>query len=206
MQQTLHFATLPQVWAGYNNSNHQRVNLYDFDGVLASPFEEALFTMDQTIHDAQFIAAVSERQGLNLSAESFMSQRYICLQAVLLRHGIDVEPGPVTPECGVPYHIITARCDRFAVARMHNYIDDNNLKPIKTMHLDHLEKGQMIQCLLDRHPDVRFSFWDDNPRHIQSALQLKSSRLTVHPVDNDMSMHYMQAKTFYINKILELVL
>lgn len=178
------------------------VNLYDFDGVLASPFEEALFTLPDTESDAEFIRSVSHTLSLDLSSESPRGQRYMALQSVLWhnRHGIN--PGPVSPEKGVPFYIITARCDLYATRRMHEFVSERlGSRPLKTMHVDHLVKGIMLDMLLERHPDVNFKFWDDNPRHIESARALNSDRLEIFHVDNDMGSVYPEAESFYRNLV-----
>lgn len=182
----------------------QVVNLYDFDGVLASPFEEALFTLPTYDRDAEFVDRVSKALALDLSDQSPQSKRYICMQAIMWMSRIPIQRGPVTPEPLVPYHVITARCDRFAVARCHEALGMLfKPMPVKTMHVDHLPKGQMLQVLLDRHPECNFRFWDDNPRHIESALSLKSDRLEVFHVDNDMKDAYEEAELFYRFTLLD---
>lgn len=186
------------------------LDIFDFDGVLAEPFEEALFTMPETEHDDTFVKEVSGWAfiDLDLSLESKLSQRYICIQAVL-RHilRVDVEPGPMFKKAGMnPFHIMTARCDRFAVPRVHDFVAKHGLNPIKVMHTDHLPKGIMLQTILDRHPDVRINFYDDTQRHIDSALSLNNPRLNVFKVDNDMQPYYDRAIKFYNSVILEEVL
>jgi len=183
------------------------MNLYDFDGVIASPLEEALFQLPSGPHDSAFVRKVSDRFDLDLSNESPLSQRYICVQAVLWDACIDIQPGPMFEKITGPYHILTARCDRFAVARMHEFVTDNLVvKPIKTMHLDHLPKGRMIEVLLERHPDVQFRYWDDNHGHCTSANMLRSPRLEVFPVDSGIEPYYTEAESYFRNTILELAL
>lgn len=183
------------------------MNLYDFDGVLAHPLEEALFQMPATEHDSEFIRKVCKHFKMDLSQESVTSQRYICIQAILWAADHPIKAGPVTPEAEHPYYIMTARSDRFAVRRMHDYVQKKlSPQPIKTQHLDHLPKGQAIEVLLQRHPDTHFRFYDDNPRHVLSARMLRSDRLEVFHVDNGLDSLYTEAESFYRNTILELAL
>lgn len=183
------------------------MNLYDFDGVLADPLEEALFQMPTTEHDAEFIRAVSDQFNLDLSQESLTSQRYICIQATLWADNILVKKGEVSPQDGYPYYILTARSDIYATRRMHEFIDAFLWpEPVKVMNLDHLPKGVAIELLLQRHPDTHFRFFDDNPRHIQSAQLLRSDRLEIFHVDNQLASRYEEAQSFYRNTILELAL
>jgi hypothetical protein len=180
------------------------VDIFDFDGVLAEPLEEALFTMEDTIHDKEFIKVMSELQRLDLSVESKSSQRYICIQAALLRMGVGINTGPAFEYAGrLPFHVLSARCDRFAVTRMHQFLVRHDLRPIKTMHTDHLAKGEMLKVLLERHPDVTYNYFEDSPRHIESAMGIKSERLNVWRVDNIMEPFYTSAHKFYISQILE---
>jgi hypothetical protein len=174
--------------------------------VIAYPFEEALFRMPETDHDNEFVRVTCERFGLDLGSESLRSARYVCIQAVMHKHGICVVPGPIFNQVEGPFHIITARSDRFAVARMHSFIKDYDLKPNKILQTDCLPKGQVIQMLLERHPDTHFRFWDDTMKHILSAKLLRSDRLEVFHVDNDMEPVYDRAESYYRKTILEFAL
>ena len=186
------------------------VNLFDFDGVLAYPLEEGLFQLPLGPHDVEFVSKMAYRHDLNLSRESFKSSRYICIQAALYDAGIPIKRGPAFQHIlEGPYHIITARSDRFAVARVQEFIENNmhsHERPIKVMHVDHLPKGQMIQMLLDTHQDNRYSFYDDREKHVVSARSLKNPRLDVYHIDNDMTDVYVEASKFYNETILELAL
>ena len=183
------------------------MNLYDFDGVLADSLEEALFQMPATKHDSEFIETVSSDFDLDLSQESITSQRYICIQATLWSCGYPVRAGKIAPDPEHPFYILTARSDIYATRRMHEFIDAHLWpEPVKVMNLDHLPKGIAIELLLQRHPDTHFRFYDDNPRHIQSAQLLRSDRLEIFHVDNQLASRYEEAQSFYRNTILELAL
>lgn len=183
------------------------MNLYDFDGVLGHSLEEALFQMGPTLHDAEFVRRVSKLASMDLSQESPTSARYICIQAILWYNRIPIRQGVITPDYNNPYYILTARSDRFAVRRMHDFVQEAYaVQPIKTHHLDHLPKGQAIEVLLDRHPETQFNFYDDNPRHVESAMALCHERLNVFQVDNGLPSLYEEAESFYRNTILELAL
>lgn len=184
------------------------LNIYDFDGVIAEPFEEALFNMPITEHDESFIKEVSGWSfvDMDLSLESFVSKRYICIQAVLYQLRTPILQGPLFYKLEGPYHIMTARSDRFAVRRVHEFIYSNGLTPIKVMHTDHLPKGEMLKTILERHPDIQINFYDDTQRHIDSALALNNSRLSVFKVDNNVEPFYDRAIKFYNSVILDEVL
>lgn len=182
------------------------VNIYDFDGVLAEPLEEALFTMPSTPVDSEFVTKVCDNMGLDLSCESPLSQRYICIQAVLEYINWPINPGPLFDRIEGPFHVMTARCDRFAVARVHQFLEEHALQPIKVMHMDHLAKGKLLDVILERHPENTYSFYDDNLKHIESAMKLQNERLSVFHVDNNMQPFYTRAFKLYTNTILEVVL
>lgn len=200
MEQNLHMLERAEDFFGFVSP--PKINLYDFDGVLASPFEEALFTMPETEHDAEFIRQMSYDFDIDLQYESQQSQRYIALQACMDEMGVWINRGPLFDQIKGPFHILTARADRFAIKRMHLFIGQHRLKPVKILHLDHLPKGLIIDVLLERHPEIHFEFWDDNMRHVESARALNSSRLTVNHVDNDMEPLYTAAESFYRDRIL----
>lgn len=190
-------------------STDNNMDIFDFDGVLADPVEEALFQLELTNDSFKLIKRMSLRHKLDLSQESHKSAHYICMQAALWDMCHPIKPGPMLGKaCSSPrYHILTARSDRFAVMRMQEFIEDNmdeGQAPLKIMHVDHLPKGQMLKMLLDRHPNTRYSFYDDRQKHIDSARELKDSRLDVFHVDNDMESAYQEASTLY-ESILETI-
>lgn len=179
------------------------VDIFDFDGVLANPFEEALFSMDATIHDKKLIAAMEKLNDIDLSSETPTSARYIAIQAALLHMDTPIQPGIAFHHAGrTPFHILTARCDRFAVTRMHIFLMEQELKPIRTMHTGEVDKGKIIETLLDRNPKVTYNYFEDNERHIASAMKLDSPRLNVWRVDNHMESYYLAAHKFYIEEII----
>jgi hypothetical protein len=184
------------------------INIFDFDGVLADPLEEGLFNLPITSDGERLIEKMSQRHKMDLSGESLKSAHYISMQAALWDSCVPIMSGPKIDETkAAPYYILTARSDRFAVARMQEFIQalPDPYRPIKIMHVDHLPKGQMLKMMLDRHPDNTYSFYDDRAKHIDSALALCSPRLDVFHVDNDMERVYERASTFY-QTILDLAL
>lgn len=204
MFQTLHnFCT-------HSHTQMPNVNIFDFDGVLADPIEEGLFQLDITPDSISFMQKMVQRHCLDLSQETLKSAHYICMQAAMLDAGIPIKPGPLMRKTlEGRYHILTARSDRFAVARMQLFIEDNMEdcdRPIKIMHVDHLPKGQMLQMILDRHPNTRYTFFDDREKHVRSARELRNPRLDVFHVDNDMRLVYEEASDFYHDTILDLAL
>ena len=186
------------------------VNIFDFDGVLADPLEEGLFNLPLGYKSQRLVEAVTRELGLDLRGESAKSAHYICMQAVLWQSCIPIETGPMFEKVYEgPYHILTARSDRFAVTRLHEFLIDplpqERHLPVKIMHVDHLPKGQVLEMLLDRHPENTYTFYDDREKHIQSARELKNPRLDIFHVDNDMAPVYERASTFY-ERILDLAL
>ena len=184
------------------------INVFDFDRVLADPLEEGLFNLPINKDGEQLIKKMSQRHQMDLSGESLKSAHYISMQAALWDAGVPIMSGVMYERVYKgPYYILTARSDRFAVARMQEFIEaiPDRYRPIKIMHVDHLPKGQMLKMMLDRHPDNTYSFYDDRVKHIQSALELRDPRLDVFHVDNDMEDAYERASTFY-QTILDLAL
>lgn len=183
-----------------------RLNVYDFDGVLASPFEEALFNLNTTKRDADFVQVVSDGMNLDLSGESLQSARYICLQALMFHLGHEITPGPIRIEKGIPFHIVTARSDWYATARMRQFLHHYYIKPVKLIQMDHLNKALLLDSLATRHPDVDIRFWDDRRKHTDAAKKLGHSNLTIFRVDNQMEQFYKDAQSFYEDQILRVFL
>lgn len=184
----------------------QSLNIFDFDGVLGDPIEEALFTMPEHEADEAFMRKMSVRHNLDLRFESQKSARYICIQAALQDLGIGIKPGPKINHIPMsdPYHILTARCDRFAVQRMHEFLEFNvgNL-PLRTFHVGSTRKAHVLEMMLNLNSEVSYVFWDDNINHIHYANALDNPRIITKYVDNNMDEAYKEAVTFYENTILE---
>ena len=181
------------------------VNIFDFDGVIGHPIEEALFTMPVHEHDKAFMEKMSRRHNLDLTYESHQSGRYICIQAAMQDLGIPIKRGPKADEVPVvgPYHILTARCDRFAVQRMHEFLDFEfgNL-PLRTFHVGSTRKAHVLQMMLNLNDEVNYTFWDDNINHIHYANALDNPRMATKYVDNPMEVHYQDAVTLYETELL----
>lgn len=190
---------MPELKPNQITISHPEIHLYDFDGVLASPFEEALYCLPVNLEDQQFIDRASLLFGIGNNQESLKSIRYMMMQATMLEFEQEIKPGPVRPDPSVPFMIITARSDYFSISRMMNFLSDQDLMPIRIFNVGDTPKKETIQTLLDKHPETEFTYWDDRQSHVDGANSLKSSRLTCHLVDNDLESYYEKAESYYRN-------
>lgn len=180
------------------------INLFDFDGVVGSAFEEALFTMPQHPDDARFIRGASAQYQFKAPGESRQSLRYMLLQRAMWDFGHNIRTGPLFDKIASsePCMIITARCDLYAVKRMMKFIQFHNLKPTRVFHVGSCEKLITVDMLTQALPDSTFKFYDDNQKHVDGVISLREKRVEAFKVDNDMEDMYEKAIKYYRSEIL----
>lgn len=181
----------------------ERIQLFDFDGVLASPFEEALYCLPVNLRDAAFIKAAEARYQIPNHHESIKSIRYMMMQAVMMDMGHKIKAGPCRPDPNHPFMIITARSDYFSIYRMMEFLSAAEMFPIQIFNVGDTPKKETIRVLLEKHPEAQFEYWDDRQAHIDGADSLRSPRLVTHYVDNDLDSFYEEAESYYRNILMD---
>jgi hypothetical protein len=180
----------------------ERIKLFDFDGVLGSPLEEALFQLPESDKDVAFIEKATELLGLRGEYERKHSLRYMCMQGIMHRMGDNISQGPMFGEATGNYMILTARSDYYAIKRMFEFLDCYDLRPMRVFTLGNTPKAEVIRTLLGFYPEHRFDFWDDLQKHLDGANALGNDRVRTFKVDNDMQAMYEKALGYYQDQIL----
>lgn len=183
------------------------MRIFDFDGVIGSAFEEALFTMPETPTDAIFMNAAQKRFRLKIEGESRLSSRYMLIQRAMwdMNHGIEEGPRYHDAVNGQPLIVLTARSDLYAVKRMHQFLDYHGIRPSRTFHVGSVPKHHTVTMMMKAMPETQFTFYDDNQSHVDGVNNLKNDRVSAFFVDNDMEAAYERASSFYNDQLLEYI-
>lgn len=181
------------------------IRLFDFDGVLGSAFEEALFTMPvDPSWDGYFMQKASRKFKLHALEESVESRRYMLLQRAMWERKDGIRPGPLLDEASTgEFMILTARSDLYAIKRMHDFLDFHGLKPTRVFTLGSTPKELVVKMLLEEFPREDFTFWDDNPKHVAGVIALNNPRVTAIKVDNNMKELYGKVIQYYQKQIMK---
>lgn len=175
----------------------QKIHVFDFDGTLASPFDDCLFSLPLNSWDAAFVDEVSDRMKLDLSSQPLVHQRYACQQALLGALGMDIQPWMLLNTARrEPFIIMTARSEYYSLLRMFTFVNKQKIRPLKVLALAGTPKGAAMASLLEEIPDVDFSFWDDKKSCLASVEALDSPRISTTWVDNSNSEDAMKTEAF----------
>ena len=187
-----------------NTETDGTIKLFDFDGVLASPFEEALYQMPVSARDSEFIDKAAARYGLGAGhlTESVSSFRYMCMQAVMDDLGHPIREGPLLDKAEGPFMVITARSDFFALRRMFRFLEWYGKMPLYIFTLGKTPKFRVVERLLIQYPNASFEFYDDLLKHVEPVEALGSDRVTTFHVDNDMGPVYEKAQSYFNSQIV----
>lgn len=173
------------------------INIYDFDGVLACPIEDAVFRLDPNTLDKEFIQRGRERYGITKLSEKVQRNRHLILQEVLYERKIPCRDGPIRPFWADPFYVLTARSGPGAVARVSAYVENIGLRPEEMFFVGPMSKTHCLIDLCEKFPNAHLTFWDDNMFHIEDGNGLGFANLTCNFVDNKVPTLFDEAMDFY---------
>jgi hypothetical protein len=180
------------------------INIYDFDGVLSCPIEDAVFRLDPVEYgaiDAEFITNGRKRYGITTLSENMQRNRHLILQEVLYELKVPCGRGPVTPASD-PFFVLTARSGPGAVARVSSYLESIKLRPEEMFFTGPVAKTHFLIDLCHKFEDHKLTFYDDTYHHIEAAIDLGLPNLTVEYVDNKVADLKDEADALYIQSNL----
>ena len=180
------------------------ISIYDFDGVLACPIEDAVFRLDPANYaamDAEFISLGRDRYGITKLSENVARNRHIILQEVLYESKKCPDRGPTFDYLcrnNDPFYVLTARSGPGAVARVSQFFENYGIRPEEMFFVGPVSKTHILIDLCHKFEDQQLEFFDDTYHHIEAANDLGLPNLTVHYVDNKVENLIDQADALYI--------
>ena len=151
------------------------LHVFDFDGVLSAPDEEAIYRHPVSKKEEQLIPKVRDALGLDCRGLDLRYQRHLLFQEIQWRRGAPIAPGPALELAAKlsrdsRLFILTARSGVAAVRRMHDFLDRRGLHPIETFHVGRVRKSLQIMLLRREAPQATIWYYEDNEKHL-SAVQ-----------------------------------
>ena len=163
------------------------INIFDFDGVLCDPLEDAVFRLPEMDSDKEFNELGREYFRIARLTSNPKRARHLILQEYLYHVGIGCQPGPAYSKLSRhdPFFVLTARSGPGAVARVSEFFETCGHLPEEMFFVGPCSKNHHIQILCDWFPDQQLTFYDDNQHHIDEAANLTCPNLTSVHVDNN---------------------
>ena len=149
--------------------------LFDFDGVLASPVEDCIYRLPSNPNEAIELNALAKHFGLNLEDFDVEYQRHLVFQEAAFAIGRKIEAGPaceaakLVAERGAKIFILTARAGLKAIERMQAFLNEQGLYPVELFHVGRVKKDRQLHYLLDKLPNHRLCYVEDNAKMLKSV-------------------------------------
>lgn len=157
------------------------VHVFDFDGVLSAPDEEAIYRFPMSEPEAELIPEVRQALGLDCRGLDLRYQRHLLFQEVQLRRRVSITPGPALSLAahlsirGRRVFVLTARSGVAAVRRAHAFLDQHRIKPVETFHVGRVSKAAQVMLLRSEMPGTTIWYYEDNATHLSDARSAHES-------------------------------
>jgi hypothetical protein len=167
--------------------NEGEVYAFDFDGVLSSGLDDAVYRMPTESADEALISQVATRFGINCAGMDVRYQRHLVHQGALWALNEPIEPGPalesarVASRMAAPVFVISARSGWFAVERMRRFLEIHGILPLEVYNVGRVTKVKQIQLLSREFPDKKINFVEDSIAHLEHVAKagLTNVKLTL---------------------------
>lgn len=173
------------------------VHVFDFDGVLAHPIEDAIFRLEPYEAEESFLKDAAHSYGLpHYSNAKYL--RHVIVQHVMLDAGVPCLPGPLldtAKDCSLHY-ILSARSSAPAVSRAMEFLIHHDLFPAETFFVGNGGKNPNLEWIC-REANDEVVFWDDTMHHIDKANELELTNLKVEFVDTTKLVNEEMAMQLY---------
>lgn len=179
------------------------IYIFDFDGVIISPIEDAVFRFENVDFDTDFIARAKARYGLCKQPSLIARERHILLQEVLYERGIPCEPGPEFEEIrrlkksNRAFYVLTARAGPGAVQRAMTFLEKNDIRPEEVFFIGPVDKCAHIRWISEFNDNPHIMFYDDTKKHIDNINEKNMSNVDAIFVDNNVEHLRDEAMALY---------
>jgi len=150
------------------------IYVFDFDGVIASPFEDQAYKAPVVAGEDCAVMEAAERLGVRCQGMEYRYRRHLVFQAALWRLGIPVGRGPAFAQAAEAARIgqmfvLTARSGWFAVERCRSFLADHDIIPVDMFTVGRVGKVAQIGMLCREFPGRTVTFIEDSAAHLQSV-------------------------------------
>ena len=160
------------------------VYLFDFDGVVASGIEDAIYKLPVQHGELEGLKFLAEKYCIRITEMEPRYQRHLIFQEAARRTGLLIEPGPgfclakwATENSRT--FILTARSGWSATLRVRQFIELHFQPPIELYQLGRTSKKLQVSLLCQEFPSVPVYYVEDSLAHLEDASGLDFANLNL---------------------------
>lgn len=159
------------------------VYVFDFDGVLASPVEDLVYKLPDSIDDRNLLKRSAKYFGIDYDIFDQNYLRHIILQNVLFQRERPIEVGPLCSIAadlsrnGAPIFVLSARSAPSAVNRALAFLNKHSIYPQETFFVGRVGKGRQLSMLQAQASAKHIVYFDDSIRHSRNAYGQKTEKI-----------------------------
>ena len=188
--------SLPKEAIDYNDILYDpnAVYLLDFDGVVASGIEDAIYKLPPQPDENKMLAGFARQFGIPCAAMEPRYQRHLLFQELAFRKGLSIEPGPGFDLAkwaseNARAFILTARSGWSATKRVRDFIEAHIHPPIELYQLGRTSKRLQVELLCREFSSSPIYYVEDSPAHLSDAAHLEFSNLTLVYCSREIQQH-----------------
>lgn len=157
--------------------NPNAVFLFDFDGVIASGIEDAIYKLPTSDSELEKLHDLAQKFCMQIAEMEPRYQRHLLFQEAAKRIDLPIEPGPGMAlakwACGeARTFILTARSGWSATTRVREFIETHLKPPIELYQLGRTSKKLQVSLLCEEFPSSPVYYIEDSFAHLADASGL----------------------------------
>lgn len=153
------------------------VYAFDFDGVVVSPIEDAIYKLPPQPGETDALRRAAEEYGIRCGAMEPRYQRHLLFQEAARRAGREIPAGPGLAlaqwaAANARTFFLTARSGWSATTRVRDFISAHLVPPIELYQLGRTSKSLQISLLCREFFPATVFYIEDSPAHLADAASL----------------------------------
>jgi HAD superfamily hydrolase (TIGR01509 family) len=153
------------------------VYAFDFDGVLISSAEDAIYRLSEDKAELDLLTAAARTFNIRCERMEPRYQRHLLYQAAAWRLQLPLEPGPglafaqqANQSNGVA--VLTARSGWYAIERVRAFLQFHRITPVDMFQVGRVSKSLQIRLLAEEFAHATVVYVEDALAHLESAAAL----------------------------------
>lgn len=165
--------------------NENEIYAFDFDGVLSSGLEDAVYRLPTENGDEELIREVATSLKIKCAGMEPRYQRHLVYQGALWALNEPIASGPALESAraasrmAVPFFVISARSGWFAVERMRRFLESHAILPLEVYNIGRVTKDKQINLLAHEFPKRNINFIEDSIAHLRCVARVGLPNVTL---------------------------
>lgn len=167
-----------------------QVYAFDFDGVIASRFEDDIYKLAPFEEERPLIEAVAQAFRIPCAGMHLPYQRHLVYQAAAWKLSLPIAEGPgiraaIEASQNAKLFILTARSGWYAVERLRRFVLERGLTTVETYHVGRVSKDRQIELLSREFPRLQVTYVDDSAAQLDGLSRLQLANVSLVYADSD---------------------